>query len=147
MKAICSPKRCGSVLSLVLLALPLASGCGGQAKGTVSGKVTYQGKPVPSGFVTFLVENGAPVHSDIRSDGSYRMEKVPVGLVKIGVQTKAAEDALKSVGMPRKKEDFGKMKEAVSEGTQIPAKYTDPNQSGLSYTVVKGPQQHDIDLK
>jgi hypothetical protein len=148
MKTICSPKRCGVVLPIVLLTLPLATGCGGQAKGTVSGTVTYQGKPLPSGFVTFVVENGSPLHSDIHSDGSYRMDDVPVGPVKIGVQPKSGGDKLQSSPMPRNRQDFAKVKAAVTESdTPIPPKYSDPTKSGLTYTVTKGSQQHDIELK
>ncbi len=148
MKTACSPKRCDIVLSLMLLVLPLGSGCGGQAKGTVSGKVTLQGKPLTSGFVTFLVDKGPPLHADIQSDGSYRMENVPVGPVKIGVQPKASQEAMRAVGMPRNPKDSEKVKAAVAEReAQIPSKYADPNQAGLTYTVMPGPQQHDIDLK
>lgn len=148
MKAICSPKRRVLALPLVLSVLPLATGCGGEAKGTVSGKVTYQGKPLPGGFVTFVPDNGAPVHSDIQSDGTYRIDKAPVGSVKISIQPKSEQDASQSSGMPRNPKDYGKLQPAMTEAkSSIPPKYGNPNQSGLTYTVVKGSQQHDIDLK
>jgi hypothetical protein len=148
MKMICSQKRYGSMLPLVLLFPLLASGCG-QGKGTVSGKVTYQGKAVPSGFVTFIPEQGGALHSDIQSDGSYRLNNVPVGQVKISVEPKkSAQDTLQSSAMPRNPKDFGKAKAAMTENsTQIPSRYTDPEKSQLTYTVTKGSQQHDIDLK
>jgi hypothetical protein len=129
------------------LALPLAVGCGSN-KGSVSGKVTYQGKPLPSGFVTFVVENGGPMHAEIQGDGSYHFDKVPVGPVKIGVQPKSGGGSLQSTAMPRNPADFAKAKSAMTEtDAPIPPKYTDPNKSELTYTVTKGPQQHDIDLK
>ena len=146
MKTICSRTRRGSALPIVLLVLPLAVGCGDQAKGTVSGQVTYKGKPLSSGFVTFAGEKGGPLHAEIHSDGSYRVDNVPVGPVKIGVEPKAAQDA--SSHMPRNPKDYGKIKAAVTQsGTGIPAAYSDPNQSGLTYSVTKGSQQHDIVLK
>jgi hypothetical protein len=148
MKTICPRKPRGLVLPILLLVLPLATGCGGQGKATVSGKVIYQGKPLPSGFVTFVPENGAPLHADIQGDGSYRMDRVPVGTVKIGVQPKTAQDTLQSSAMPHNPKDYGKAKSAMTESeTPIPPIYADPNQSGLTYTVTKGSQQHDIDLK
>ncbi len=148
MKPICSPKRCGSTLCVLLLALPLVTGCAGQAKGTVSGKVTYQGKALSSGYVTFTADKGPPLHADIQSDGSYRLENVPVGPVKIGVQPKASQEAMRAIGMPRGPKDVDKVKAAVADReTKLPSKYADPNQSGLTYTVTNGPQQHDIDLK
>jgi hypothetical protein len=136
------------VLPILLLALPLATGCGGQGKATVSGKVTYQGKSLPSGFVTFVPENGVALHADIQGDGSYRMDNVPVGTVKISVQPKTAQDTLQSSPMPQNPMDYGKAKAPMTEsGTPIPPQYADPSQSGLTYTVTKGSQQHDIDLK
>ena len=76
------------------------------------------------------------------------MDHVPVGTVKISVQPKTAQDTLQSKGMPQNPMDYGKAKSAMTEsGTPIPPQYTDPNQSELTYTVTKGSQQHDIDLK
>lgn len=147
MKSISSPKRRGNVLPVVLLLLPLTSGCGGQAKGTINGKVTYQDKPLSSGTVTFVPETGSPEYSEIQSDGSYRMKNAPLGPVKIGVQRKSGQETLKSSGMPRNPKDYGKLREAIAENGNLPPKYADPNKSGLTYTVTKGTQQHDIDLK
>jgi hypothetical protein len=149
MTTLCSRKRRSGVLPIVLLTLPLATGCGGQAKGTVSGTVTYQGKQLPSGMVTFVPEKGAPLYSPIQSDGSYRMENVPAGPVKIGVQPKTAQATQDAPSaMPRNPADYGKVKTAQSKSdAPIPPKYADPNQSGLTYTVTQGSQQHDIVLK
>jgi hypothetical protein len=147
MKIICSENRRGSALLLVLLLLPLATSCGGQAKGTVSGKVTYQGKPLPSGIVTFVPETGAPQYADIQKDGTYNMTSAPLGSVKIGVQVKSGQEVLASGGMPRNPKDYGKLRSAMSESGNFPPKYSDPNQSELTYTVTKGTQQHDIELK
>jgi hypothetical protein len=149
MKTICSPKRRGSLLPFMLLVLPLTIGCGGQAKGTVSGKVTYREKPCPNGFVTFVPENGAPLHGEIQSDGSYRIENVPLGPVKICIQPKSAEDTLSSSPMPRNPQDYGKVMASGSEAgkQQVPPQYVDPTKSGLTYSVKQGAQQHDIVLK
>ena len=149
MNTIGSLKDWSSVLPITLLILLLVIGCGDPGKGTISGKVTYQGKPVSSGFVTFVPEKGTPIHADIQSDGSYRVEKVPIGLVKIGVQPKSGLDTLQSSAMPRNPQDYGKFKgiAETQSKTAIPPQYSDPNQSGLTYTVKKGQQQYDIILK
>lgn len=148
MRIFCSPKRWSRVLAFTLSFLLWTTGCGGQGKGTVSGKVAYQGKPLPSGFVTFVPEKGTPVHADIQSDGSYRIENVPIGPVKIGVQPKSAQNTLQSFPMPRNPKDYGKLQAVMTKKeTQIPPQYADPNKSGLTYTVRQGQQQYDIALK
>lgn len=146
MMTTCSRKGRVSLLSIVLSILPLAIGCGGPAKSTVSGKVTYQGKAMPAGFVTFVPANGAPLHAEIQSDGSYRLNNVPLGTVKIAVKPQEGQEM--PTAMPRDPKNYGKFKAAATERkSSIPDKYTDPEQSGLTYTVTQGSQQHDIDLK
>jgi hypothetical protein len=148
MKIICSRMRRGSALLCVLLLLPWASGCGDKAKGVVSGKVTYQGKPLANGTVTFVPEEGAPQHAEIKSDGTYRMTHAPMGLVKIGVESRASQESSAPKKMPRNPEDYGKLEKAMTgKDSLIPEKYADPNQSGLTFTVKKGQQKHDIDLE
>jgi hypothetical protein len=66
------------VLLLLLLGLPLAGGCGpGDGRVSVFGTVTYQGKPVPAGAITFLTTVGAPgpVCGDMIRDGRYDVPK------------------------------------------------------------------------
>jgi len=71
--------------ALGLAALALA-GCG--AKGTVSGQVKFNGRPLPWGQITFLSEAGdKPVlHAPVR-DGSYTVPEVPVGSARVTVTT------------------------------------------------------------
>jgi hypothetical protein len=148
MEIIASLRRCRSGLPLALLLLPLTAGCGGKAGGTVSGTVMYQGKPLSSGVVTFVPESGAAHHADIQSDGSYRMTNAPLGLVKIGVQTKSGPSASSPSRMPTSPNDYGKLESDMKgKESQIPARYTDPNKSQVTYTVKKGKQQFDIELK
>jgi len=61
-----------SVAALILL----LAGCGGPSRpatAPVSGRVTYQGKPVPLGQIVFYPENGRPAVGSIGPDGSYRL--------------------------------------------------------------------------
>ena len=147
MKILACLKRCRSGLLLGLLLVPLAAGCGGgKAGATVSGKVTYQGRALSSGIVTFLPASGPAHHTEIKSDGSYRMANVPAGPVKIGVQTKSGQgdSSSKASASP---EVGQKMPDTREKESLIPVQYTDPNNSQLTYTVKKGKQQFDIDLK
>jgi hypothetical protein len=56
-------------------------------KGTVQGVVTFLGKPVPKGKVTFHPEKGNPVEADLDENGSFMAKGVPVG--SFGVTVKA----------------------------------------------------------
>jgi hypothetical protein len=160
----CSSAR-KHLLSVVGVSLLLsAAGCGGSS-GAVSGKVYYYGKPLPGGEVIFVHEKGS-FSTGIGEDGGYRLDKVPVGPVKIAVISHAA-----SPGTFMSPRVGSKVKQAVSEtkggekaskeimarmieSTQgnkpaiyIPSKYNDAGKSGLEYTVVSGSQPHDIQLK
>ena len=61
-----------SVAALILL----LAGCGGPSRPAtvpVSGRVTYQGKPVPLGQIVFYPAKGRPAMGAIGADGSYRL--------------------------------------------------------------------------
>jgi hypothetical protein len=56
--------------------------------GTVSGKVTFRGQPLPGGMVTLqAIDNGELriFPGMIQKDGSYTVANVPVGPAKVGV--------------------------------------------------------------
>jgi hypothetical protein len=62
-------------LSAAILVL-LAAGCGGPSRPetvALSGRVTYQGKPVTCGEIMFYPEQGRPAAGAIGPDGSYRL--------------------------------------------------------------------------
>jgi len=143
--------------------LLLAAGC--SSKGSVTGKVFYQDKPVSGGMVQFSHPQLGIVTSPIATDGSYQFGDLPPAEVKIAVALPA-----KKQGRPLPKNfDWQKAKagdpdasdEAIMRkmGLQpapsstsadatgsLPKKYSDPQQSGLTYTVTSGSQTHDIKL-
>lgn len=149
------------VLSLGLLAV----GCSG--KGTISGKVLYQGKPLRGGAVTFFPSaGGGAFTTHILADGSYSVEKVPPGQAKIAIappvqprsaRMQAMAKALKSDQVKPSDEMDAKMPTgmkkvlentaAPTETVSIPEQYRDPDKSGLECTVIAGSQTHDIELK
>jgi len=149
MKKTLSPRRrYGGVLLVLLLFCSLAAGCA-KPKGSISGKVTYQGKPLTTGFVTFTPEKGPAVTSPIDGEGNYRVEKVPVGAAKISVTAVSGTntESLRKVSNPKDPKEMMKALKPESTGLKIPLTYNDPDQSGLTYTVQQGPQEHDIQLK
>jgi hypothetical protein len=135
-----------AVLLLTPSFLALA-GCGSGGAGSVSGKVTFQGKPLPSGRITFFCEGGEkPVMSCNIKDGAYKIDKAAVGSARVSVQT----FEFKRVHVPGepKSSNLPGDEEPATPGSyvRIPQKYRVPDSSGLTYTITKGAQTKDFEL-
>jgi hypothetical protein len=145
--------RAWGMLLAIAASVGLA-GCG-PASGTISGKVSYKGAILKGGNVSFVSADGKIAKSSpIAEDGSYSIEKMPVGTVKISVETKTLEQAAKArrndppPGQTRPGDKTqSDPAEAAKRYVPIPEKYADPNTSELTYTVTSGTQPHDIELK
>jgi hypothetical protein len=78
-------------LGLTLLCAAALSLAGCARTGTVTGKVTYKGKPVPGAMVSFIPDPPDPgkptVSSQTGDDGSYEIRGVATGPVKVTVDT------------------------------------------------------------
>ncbi len=143
----------------VMLLLLAVAGCG--QKGQVSGQVKYKGNALPSGIVTFFDSNDRKVgDAMIGPDGSYSVT-LPAGPVKIAVTTPPAtlksmpKEQAKGIAERARKMRKGAFNPLEGEGYEstpektidIPAKYVNPGESGLTYTVQGGSQTFDIDLQ
>jgi hypothetical protein len=113
--------------------------------GTVSGKVTFQGQPVPAGSVTFVHADGATISGSIH-EGSYSIARVPIGACTILVVSLPSP---RSVWNPQKKERVGgEGASAKSRNPRpLPPRYSDAKESDLHYEVTTGHQTYNIDLK
>jgi hypothetical protein len=126
-------------------------------QGEVSGKVTYQGKPLPGGRVTFLTSKGLIFSGPIDTDGNYKL-KASVGDAKVSVDNSMLKkDDSPRVDLrhpPGVKPPPGVQVEAEKSsasditGTYVPLppKFQDPDSSGLKCSVKSGTQTFDIDL-
>jgi hypothetical protein len=154
----------GLLAGLVLTSL----GCSG-GTGTVTGKVKYNGEPLPSGRVVFMNADGKGTQeAEIQSDGSYKIERMPTGLAKVSVVTSPMGETgggrgpgARGGGPPAPMAPpadkipagadpgglYGKGKPEGKKSVKIPDSYADPEKSGLTFTVAKGPQEWDIPLK
>ena len=134
---------------LLLLVLPI-SGCGGgRPSGTVTGTVTYKGAPLTTGKVIFYGANNQVASAAIGDDGKYEAIKVPLGPVKVAVDTPPPPSAaaVKAAKAGKKRFERGNPITVPENTVSIPAKYANPEQSGFSLTVKEGSQPYDIDLK
>jgi hypothetical protein len=133
-----------TVLAAALLAV--LPGCGG-SKASVSGKVTYRGKPLTSGTIYVALPDGIQVPTGIGTDGSYRFDGVATGSVKFGVTSPnpAHVMAPRSKRAPR-----GAAPPPLPQNTgwfEIPDKYADPLKSGLSFDLKGGANEYDIKME
>lgn len=127
----------------VALSLLAAGGCG-RKTGTVHGKVTLNGKPVPGGYVNFLSEGDTSTTKSgaIQEDGSYSVSGVPVGPAKITVQ-----GIFGSTQLPNMKGPKGmQMPRTDRKTVYVPTKYSNAGSSNLKCEVMDGSQEHNIQL-
>jgi hypothetical protein len=141
---------------LGLLMAAVVCGCSGGTKAPanaeVSGKVTYKGQPVPGGEVVFVTVNGGFANGAMMDEnGEYKIT-APVGDVKITVSNSMLRTGGR--GAPRgggggmlKRPDSEQPKEAKGRYIDLPSKYANADLTDLTYTVVKGTQTHNIELK
>jgi hypothetical protein len=137
------------VIPLVLAILSL-NGCRGT--NTVTGTVTYKGKPLTAGTVMFYVADKT-VPGNIASDGTYTARGVPVGPAKVTVTVanlgNLAPSQMKG-GIPGQAEHAplpGQESGPAPAPVVIPGKYAAKESSDLSYDVHSGKNTFDIDLK
>ena len=137
----------------------MTAGCGPKGlKNVVEGKVTLKGAAV-NGKVIFHGTDGKKAESPIDPKGEYHVSDPPLGDCKIsiepfgagvlgGVKPPPPDMKPKTKGKKDKSSEpeGGFVTGASSMGVDPPAKYKDPNTSGLKYTVKGGKEKHDIEL-
>ncbi|MBN9120536.1 MAG: hypothetical protein J0I06_15520 [Planctomycetes bacterium] len=115
-------------------AIVALSGCGDGAGRTakVSGKVTFDGKPLDQGTITFRSPNkGAPLQSGDIKEGKYECSS-PVGKVTVGIEAFQPTPAGEQTGMGKR--------------NYIPEKYN--VKSELTADVSEsGPNEFNFDLR
>jgi hypothetical protein len=153
-----SPTHTSRALTL-LVAAAVGLGTAGCSKpvGSLSGKVTYKGKEVKGGNVIFLKADGQTVWAPIKEDGTYSVDKIPAGPVKVGVETSSLKPKNAPGQAPRRSnpapadaqnqpKQMDDPVELAKRYVAIPDKYEDPKTSGKEYTVTPGKQTFDIPL-
>ncbi len=103
--------------ALVLSTVGL-TGCGDKLA-TVNGTVTYKGKPVTSGSLTFYINGNAVASSSVLPDGKFVTEGVPYGEVTITV-TGGKADIMKGPGQGRGPMSPTAPKAAKKDGANTP---------------------------
>ena len=121
--------------------------------GNVTGKVTFRGKPVYTGSVIIVGKDGVAAAGPIETDGTYVVQKAPVGEVTVGVISKNPVYLHKISVMRSSRTPVPASALATPPNLDqrkwfpIPKEYEEPVRSGLTYSVKKGDNQYDIELK
>jgi hypothetical protein len=113
--------------ALLAAALTLLAGCGKPTKKivTVTGTVTYNGQQLKSGIVKFLAPNGDFATANIGPDGQFTMTDVVPGEQKVGYVS----------GPTSAGSSDGSKGAAAEKGGAVPAKFGDPQTSGVTVNV------------
>lgn len=126
----------------LLLAAVCLIGCGPPPKGTVSGKITVNGKPLPEGLITFLSQVGKKEVSNAKiKNGEYQTDEMLAGPAKIVIIPTLAQETI-----PVDKGDVRPPPKGKAKSLDVPSKYQDANTSGLEITVNAGANTFDKDL-
>ena len=142
-------------LRVIVAAAVLAAvaGCGGTYT-DVSGKVSYQGRPVVYGTVSVIGPDRKTYYGVINQDGTFTVAHVPTGAVKLGVyspdpyfeppisaeQKAKVEELRRTSGIPIPP------KPPKGKWFRLPGKYADPVSSGLTAEVSAAPAAVDLRL-
>jgi hypothetical protein len=133
-----------SAVAPVLLTLAVV-GCAG--RGDVSGKVSYQGKPVVFGSVQFEASDKTIKQANIKEDGTYSIAGVPVGEAKVAVSSQNPQSSDFQRLHRGENQPPPKPRPAIPGWFPIPTDYQDLSKAKLTFTVKRGQNPYDIDLK
>lgn len=116
---------------------------------TLEGTIKYGAEQLQYANVLVRGAGDGVAMGVILDDGTYRVENVPLGEVKVGVLPKASYGRYMShvmAGGAYTGPDGKGRKKVNLKFTDVPDKFYDPETSGLTTTVSKGTNTFDIDL-
>lgn len=107
---------------------------------TLEGTITYGKEDVRFALIVVQAGNNSAT-GKVGEDGRYKVENVPLGQVKIGVNTEAGRGDYTSQAMARSQGGGGA---PLPKFVSVPAPYDDAETSGITTTVNKGANTYDI---
>lgn len=133
------PALAGRSMALAAMMAVALAGCSDKTVKKVSfkGNVTLKGQPVPAGILRFVGPGGSYSAASIQPDGTYIVTDVVPGEIKVGVMESPSGSGSSS----------GEKGAPAPKAVSIPAKFREPESSGLKYTVTPETKQLDIELK
>lgn len=132
--------RYGCAVAAFVAAVALVGCSGDDGTADVSGTVSYDGKPVDDGAITFLPAGGkGGTAGGVIKGGKYTATKVPVGNSKVVISGSKVVGKKKMYPTP----DSPEMPVTAE---LLPAKYSDSLKTELSYEVKAGPNEKNWEL-
>lgn len=124
----------GTALSMVLL-IVFCLGCSQEdPKGTVKGKVEYNGKPYTEAAVCFVdLTSGMAASDNIEDDGTFQLEPLPLGTYKVYLAPKIGDPLAEA--------------KPVKIDNSIPSKYWNESATDISHEVTAGINEMTVELK
>ena len=133
--------------------LVTAAGCGPRRPETapVSGRVTYQGKPVTAGRIVFQSEKGHMAVGTIVPDGSYRLTTFAPGDGAMLGHYRVTVEAVRATGgsLPTSLADEARARAAAQKPRVellVPESYSELESTPLTAEVKPGPNTIDFNL-
>ncbi len=144
----CTKRGLATAVVLLLAAVTRipAGGAGDKPatpRGSIAGKVTFNGKPLPGGTVGFHPEKGKAIVAALQPDGTYAVKELPVGKYRVTIETESAKPRVKDEAPPKEKEA---PKGGAPKYVPIPPVYGRAQTTPLVVEVVEGKQNHDFSL-
>lgn len=130
-----------TILPFVFLGALSLVGCksGSGPAGEVSGKVTFEGKPVTEGTVTFQSDAGTGDEGTLNAEGAYSLKRpLPTGDYKVFI----LPPVVKSVD-PKTRRTVSDLKPMPD----IPEKYRSQATSDLKAKIEPGKNVHNFEMK
>lgn len=129
--------------ALVVAAAALSASCTGGGTGTVKGKITVNGQPLPRGLITFESEVGnRDAFAAAIVDGEYETGPIPAGPCKVTV----IHSDFAQPSAPEGNDLIPTRTAKDQPGLTVPDKYHQADTSGLTFTVKPGENTYDQDL-
>src|SRR6516162_8701931 len=124
-----------------------------KSRGTITGNVTFENRPVVTGTVILVDESNQPFAGAIEPNGRYSVKDVPFGRIKVTVSSpnpiRNRESLTAANKLAKEPQDARLVPDGFDPKTwfEIPVKYADHFTSGLTVTINEPNTTFDILLK
>lgn len=145
--------RCFLLVACVVVSAALQGCGGGPTRGTLSGKVTFNDKPLTAGTVIFSNKDASEIdRTSIQSDGTYKSDNVPLGEVRVAVLAPTGGPSMPPGAklpsdLPADHPQAQLYANKGGAGVNLPKTLSDPATSNITVNVERGAKTFDIQLK